>query len=129
MPKLKSSNDSRILIVSCADHLKGEINFEDLNSAKNYNADFAYNQSKLANVLFGMELSERLKDTGVTVNCVIPGYTYTDHMKNASVYKSPYSPVSFFFKIFLKTPIFAAQTVVFASVSPRLENVTGKFVR
>ena len=76
-----------------------------------------------------MELRERLKDTDVTVNCVDPGFVYTDLMKNSSVYSSPYTPISFFMKLFLKTPMMGAQPVVFACVSPRLEKVTGKIIK
>lgn len=129
LPKLIESSPSRIVVLSSRDHMKGKINFEDLNSSKKYNEEDAYNQSKLANVLFANELSERLKETGVTVNCVDPGYVYTDLMRNSSVYKSPYSPISLFFKVFLKTPEMGAQPVVYACVSKRYEIETGKYIR
>lgn len=129
LPELKHSYPSRVVVLTSRDHLKGKINFEDLNSTKHYNEEDAYNQSKLANVLFVQELSERLKGTGVTANCVDPGYVYTDLMRYSSVYKSPYSPVSFVFKMFLKTPKMGAQPVVFACVCADLENVSGKYFR
>ncbi len=80
-------------------------------------------------MLFVNELSERLKGTGVTANCVDPGYVYTDLMRHSSVYKSPYSPVGFVFKMFLKTPKMGAQPVIFACVSEELENISGKYLR
>lgn len=67
LEKLKYSKPSRIVIVSCRDYVKGKLNFNDLNSSKNYNEEEAYNQSKLANVLFMHHLSDLLKETGVTV--------------------------------------------------------------
>ena len=127
--KLKNSNESRIIVLTCRDYSKGEINFNDLNSSKNYDKELAYNQSKLANVLFTTELMKRLEGHDVTVNCVDPGYVYTDLMKNSSVYRSPYSPISFMMKLFLKTPFMGAQPVIFASVSPRLNNVSGKLIK
>lgn len=129
LPVLKYSYPSRVVVLTSRDHLKGKINFEDLNSAKNYNEEDAYNQSKLANVLFAQELSDRLKGTGVTANCVDPGYVYTDLMRYSSVYKSPYSPISFGFKMFLKTPKMGAQPVVFACVCKEIEDITGKYFR
>ncbi len=129
MPIIKKSSSSRIVILSCKSYQKAEINFDDLNLAKKYDEDVAYNQSKLANVIFGMELSKRLKDTNVTVNCVDPGNAQTDILRNASIHVSPYSPISFIYKLFLKTPLMAAQPVIFACVSPELENVTGKYIR
>ena len=65
--KLKFSRPSRIVVLSCRDHMKAKINFNDLNSSKNYNEEEAYNQSKLANVLFSNHLSQILIDSGVTV--------------------------------------------------------------
>ena len=129
LPSLKYSYPSRVVVLTSRDHLKGKINFDDLNSSKSYNEEEAYNQSKLCNVLFVNELSERLKGSGVTANCVDPGYVYTDLMRYSSVYKSPYSPVSFFFKMFLKTPKMGAQPVVFACVSDELTDITGKYFR
>lgn len=38
-----------------------KLDFDDLNSEKNYNSMAAYRQSKLANVLFTRELSRRLQ--------------------------------------------------------------------
>ena len=42
-------------------HLRGKIDFQDLNSEKNYDPAEAYEQSKLANVLFTRELAKRLE--------------------------------------------------------------------
>jgi NAD(P)-dependent dehydrogenase (short-subunit alcohol dehydrogenase family) len=129
LPKLIYSSPSRIIVLTSKDHLNGKINFEDLNSSKNYDKQAAYDQSKLANVLFAYELSKRLVDKNVTVNCVDPGYVYTDLMRYSSVHKSPYSPLAWIFTVFLKTPKMGAQSVIFASVSDSLQQVTGKYIR
>jgi retinol dehydrogenase-13 len=42
-------------------HLRGKIDFDDLNSEKKYDPAAAYEQSKLANVLFTRELAKRLE--------------------------------------------------------------------
>lgn len=42
-------------------HLRGKIDFQDLNSEKKYDPAEAYEQSKLANVLFTRELAKRLE--------------------------------------------------------------------
>lgn len=59
------------------DYAKGQINQDDLNLDQNYNKETAYNQSKLANILFTRKLANQLKDTGVTVNAVHPGQSDT----------------------------------------------------
>ena len=129
LPKIISSAPSRVVVVSSKDHFKGDINFEDLNGSKKYDEEVAYNQSKLANVLFTMELSDRLKGTNVTANCVDPGYVQTDLMRHSSIHKSPYSPISFFFKMFLKNPLMGAQSVIYASVTEQLNDVSGKYIK
>ena len=47
--------------VSSVAHTRGKINFDDLNSEKQYDPATAYEQSKLANVLFTRELAQQLQ--------------------------------------------------------------------
>lgn len=56
----QASTPSRIINVSSVAHMRGNINFDDLNSTQKYDEGEAYAQSKLANVLFTKELAERL---------------------------------------------------------------------
>jgi retinol dehydrogenase-13 len=57
----------RILVTSSALHEKGEINWDDPNfTSTKYSAFAAFNQSKLANVLFTKELGKRIDGTGIT---------------------------------------------------------------
>ena len=58
---LQESSPSRIINVSSVAHMKGKINFDDLNSKNDYDPAEAYNQSKLANILFTRELAKRLE--------------------------------------------------------------------
>ena len=52
------------------------MNWDDLNLEKSFSAWTAYQQSKLANCLFTIELAKRLKDTGVIAVSLHPGYTF-----------------------------------------------------
>jgi len=49
------------VVLSSIAHTRGQINFQDLNSEKSYDPGAAYNQSKLANMLFTRELSKKLE--------------------------------------------------------------------
>ena len=55
----------------------GRIDLDDLQGERSYNGQRAYNQSKLANVLFTYELARRLEGTGVTANVLHPGVVRT----------------------------------------------------
>lgn len=57
----QKSAPSRIVVLSSMAHTRGEINVGDLNSEKSYDEGKAYNQSKLANILFTRELARRLE--------------------------------------------------------------------
>lgn len=59
LPALKKSQNPRVEIVSSLFAFLGKINFDDLQSVKNYNPMVAYAQSKLANLYFIVELSKK----------------------------------------------------------------------
>ncbi len=71
---------SRIINVSSLMHKYGKINFDDLNSEKSYKKWRAYSQSKLANILFTLELHKRLRLAAkqTQVMAVHPGYAATN---------------------------------------------------
>jgi len=70
----------RIVIVSSVAHKFGSINFNDLMSEKSYSASMAYCQSKLANLIFAMDLDRKLKakNSSVSVYACHPGYSATN---------------------------------------------------
>ncbi|XP_041353528.1 retinol dehydrogenase 13-like [Gigantopelta aegis] len=126
---LKKSAPSRIITVSSIAHKWGDIHFDDLNSVKHYDPRAAYEQSKLANVLFTIELAKRLEGTGVTANCLHPGIVNTDLSRHMSISKSVVSggilsPLKWFI---MKTPIQGAQTTLFLAIDPSVEKVSGKY--
>lgn len=85
---LKQSAPSRIVVLSSIAHTRGTINQTDLNLSQAYDEAAAYNQSKLANVLFSRELAKRLAGSGVTVNAVHPGIVDTELMRHMSIFNS-----------------------------------------
>ena len=79
-PSLQKSPESRIVNISSANHFRGAMHFDDLNLSNNYAVLKAYNQSKLANVLFTYELDRRLKEKKrhhMSVHAVDPGLNNT----------------------------------------------------
>ena len=58
---LKKSAPSRIVTVASEGYTWGKIRFDDIHYKKNFNGLLAYGQSKLANILFSLELSKRLQ--------------------------------------------------------------------
>ena len=79
---LKASAPARVVTVSSKLHKAGEIDFDVFKGYEKYNSQSAYNGSKLANVLFGIELARQLAGTGVTSNVLHPGAVSTDIIRD-----------------------------------------------
>jgi NAD(P)-dependent dehydrogenase (short-subunit alcohol dehydrogenase family) len=80
MPSLQARPAARVVTVSSIMHLIGSINFDNLQHERSYSKWFAYGQSKLANLLFALELDRRCKRAGAGVLSVAahPGYAHTN---------------------------------------------------
>ena len=72
--------DARVVTLSSNAHKMGRINFDDLQSERRYTRWGAYGQSKLADLLFALELDRRLRASGSTVKSLAahPGYAATN---------------------------------------------------
>ena len=77
LDRLKQSAPARVVTVASHAHAMGRIDFDDLQGERSYSGARAYNQSKLANVLFTYELARRLRGTSVTANALHPGVVRT----------------------------------------------------
>ncbi|GEM48140.1 oxidoreductase [Deinococcus cellulosilyticus] len=80
LPALLATPGSRIINVSSRAHVIGRMNFNDLMGNKRYSPWLAYGQSKLANLLFTLELQRQLKLTRaetLAVSCH-PGWSATN---------------------------------------------------
>jgi NAD(P)-dependent dehydrogenase (short-subunit alcohol dehydrogenase family) len=72
--------DPRVVTVSSLEHRPGRIDFDDLGSERSYQPRAAYQRSKFANAVFGIELDRRLRAAGLPVKSVLahPGYSATN---------------------------------------------------
>jgi len=77
---LEAGHDPRVVTVSSTEHRRGAIHFDDLTGAHDYAPVAFYAQSKLANVLFGLELHRRLTAAGSPVRSILahPGWAATN---------------------------------------------------
>ena len=86
LPLLRGRPDSRVVSVTSGAQYFGRIAFEDLQGERRYDRWAAYGQSKLANVMFALELQQRLRDRGEGVLSLAahPGFARTN-LQPASV--------------------------------------------
>jgi NAD(P)-dependent dehydrogenase (short-subunit alcohol dehydrogenase family) len=96
-----------------------------------YDDRAAYDQSKLANLLFTLELNDRLQNTDVKVYSVDPGVVDTELLKHTSFEKSTTAKylVGPVFKTFMKTPAMGAQTIIKCCVDESISDQNGKYFR
>jgi NAD(P)-dependent dehydrogenase (short-subunit alcohol dehydrogenase family) len=121
---IKASAPARIITVASAAHQGARLNFDDLQHAKSYNAFSVYSQSKLDNVLFTYELARRLAGTGVTANCLHPGFVASGFGKNNAGWMSAAMVVVRPFQI---TPERGALTTLYLATSPDVATTTGTY--
>jgi retinol dehydrogenase 14 len=123
LDRLIASAPARVVTVSSGAQSMGRIDFEDLMGELKYSGSRAYNQSKLANVMFTYELAKRLEGTGVTSTALHPGLTSTAF----SAEDPALSWLVTILRPFMKSPKRGAETPVYLSSSPDAEGLTGKY--
>jgi retinol dehydrogenase 14 len=130
LDKLKQSVPARVITVSSNAHAQGRIDFDDLQGERSYSGSRAYNQSKLANVLFTYELARRLPATlldrsVVTANALHPGVVSTTFgAEDPASVQRVFLP---FLRLFMKTPTQGAATPIHLASAPDLQQVTGRY--
>jgi NAD(P)-dependent dehydrogenase (short-subunit alcohol dehydrogenase family) len=84
LPALLRQPKSRVLTVASIAHKGGKLNFDDLNGERGYDPRGAYQQSKLANLVFGLEFDRRLRAHSADTASVIahPGVAVTNIVSN-----------------------------------------------
>src|SRR5512147_493809 len=117
---IKASAPARIINVSSNAHASGRIEFDNLQGERTYRPR-AYDNSKLANILFTMELARRLEGTGVTVNALHPGFVATGFAKNNG--KVIAALVGLITPLVARSPAKGAETSIYLASSPHVEGM------
>ncbi|MET0933968.1 MAG: SDR family NAD(P)-dependent oxidoreductase [Mycetocola sp.] len=125
LDRLKASSPARVVTVSSGAQALGRIDFDDLQGERDYSGQRAYNQSKLANVLFTYELARRLAGTGVTATVLHPGVTRTNF--GAEDQAKWFATMTKLGRPFLKSPAKGASTSIYLASSPDVDGVTGRY--
>ncbi len=125
LARLKQNAPARVVTVSSNAHRLGRMDFDDLEGARSYSGSRAYDQSKLANVLFTYELARRLGRTSVTANALHPGAVSTSFgAEDPATIQRVIVP---FVRPFMKSAARGALTTIHLASDPGLRAVTGRY--
>jgi len=136
LERLKASTPARIVNTASDAHEAATLDFDDLQSEQAYRGGFwkslryggpgfkVYGRSKLCNILFTRELARQLEGTGVTANCLHPGFVATRFGDGSGGFMSFGIGIG---KLFALTPEQGAETLVYLASSPEVAGITGKY--
>jgi NAD(P)-dependent dehydrogenase (short-subunit alcohol dehydrogenase family) len=127
LPMLRESQPARVVVTASGVHFRGEIDPDDL-SMSDYDALDAYARSKLANVLFTVELADRLDPDEVTANAYHPGF-----VPGTGLYRDSSLPVRLATGLAARLPVVGTSTdegadgLVYLTDDDAVANVTGAY--
>jgi NAD(P)-dependent dehydrogenase (short-subunit alcohol dehydrogenase family) len=123
LPKLKPG--ARIVSTSSGAHRRAKLDFGDLQNHHGYSGFAVYSKSKLCNLLFTRELARRIAGTGITANCLHPGFVATRFGDQSGGLVSafvrmakPFGGIS---------PEEGAKTILYLATSPNVASVSGEY--
>ena len=122
--RLRATRDARVVCTASDAHKGAKLDFGDLQSERGFSAFAMYGRSKLMNILFTRELARRLASTGVTANCLHPGFVATRFGDAGSGLMAQVIRVA---KKFALTPQEGAQTIIYLASSPEVAAVSGQY--
>jgi len=123
--KLAASSPARIVNVASDAHRGARLDFSDLQSKRNYNGIRTYSRSKLCNILFTRELARRLAGSGVTANCLHPGFVNSRFGDNNPGVVGAGTRIAK--QLFAISPERGAETPVYLASSPAVEGKSGGY--
>ena len=128
LDRMRESAPARVVNVASMAHASARkgIPFDDLQSRQRYRGMRVYGQSKLANILFTLELARRLEGSAVTANSLHPGTVRTGYGADGDARGFLALGLKLSGPFFL-TPARGAQTSIYLASSPEVEGVSGQY--
>lgn len=123
LPIIKDTPGARIINVISKAAFYAKLKLDENTFTGNTHGFKAYSASKLAQILFTIDLAEELKGHGVTVNAAYPGRVATNIWRGDSLMMRIAAP------LMMRRSVSAeegAKTVIYLAVSPAVEGITGK---
>ncbi|MEO0438931.1 MAG: SDR family NAD(P)-dependent oxidoreductase [Pseudomonadota bacterium] len=128
MPLLLNSTNPRVVNTASFRHSGAKIAKDDIELRRNFNAELAYCNSKLFNILFTRQLAKITADSPLRVNCFDPGIVNTPMLKvGFPEWLSVAYPL--IARLVARSPKRGAETGVFLSKITRDEKISGEYFK
>ena len=123
--RLAATPGARVVSTASDAHKGARLDFADLQARHGYSAFKVYGRSKLANILFTRELARKLAGTGVTANCLHPGFVATRFGDNSQ------GPIKYLIgaakQLIAISPRKGSDTIVYLASSPEVAQASGGY--
>jgi NAD(P)-dependent dehydrogenase (short-subunit alcohol dehydrogenase family) len=123
LDRVRAAAPARIINTASMTYASAHLDFDNLQLERGFSGAHAYANSKLCNVLFTRELARRLAGTGVTVNCLHPGFVATGLGHEDGGIEAVWGIST----AGALTPEQGSRTLVYLAASPEVENITGEY--
>jgi len=123
--RLMEAAPARVVNTASDAHKGEKLDFADLQMTNDYGFRSAYSRSKLANILFTRELARKLAGTGVTANCLHPGFVSTGLGQRDNGWLA--LAVRLVMVLRAKPAETGAETIVYLASAPDVADVSGQY--
>lgn len=122
LERLRAAGGARIVSTASNAHRRARLDFDHLQDQKGVRG---YAVTKLCNILFTRELARRICATGVTANCLHPGFVATRFGDSAA--GALRTGIGIAKRFFALSPEEGAQTMVYLASSPQVTGRSGGY--
>jgi retinol dehydrogenase 12 len=122
---IRKTPNARVVSTSSAAHMMSRFDLQHVVKRSGWAKFPAYADSKLANILFTLELAKRLSGTSAVANCFHPGYTRSEFgMNNAGFFKWTFQLGQ---ALFARTTEKGAETLLWLATHPDAAGYSGQY--
>jgi NAD(P)-dependent dehydrogenase (short-subunit alcohol dehydrogenase family) len=122
LERLRAADGGRIVSTASEAHRRGRLDFDRLQEQQGMTG---YGTTKLCNILFTRELARRIAATGVTANCLHPGFVATRFGDNSG--GALRAGITVAKRLFALSPQEGAKTMVYLASSPEPAGRSGGY--
>jgi NAD(P)-dependent dehydrogenase (short-subunit alcohol dehydrogenase family) len=122
LERLRAADGARIVSTASEAHRRARLDFDRLQDQKGMTG---YGTTKLCNILFTRELARRIAGTGITANCLHPGFVATRFGDDSG--GAMRAGLAIAKRLFALSPEEGAKTMVYLASSPRVAGQSGGY--